>query len=154
MDFKRKEIQEYFDEFIKSYPWSEEDDIMDDAMNMGEYYIIGRQRAIEWCGDKAFDIIECVKDYEEEDGDVITDLSNPEEVVHSYVLIIGGEIIKEYLKNKKLGRTVSGIICNECELTLPPHTIKEHVNKDDPIHTCPHNQKDSENVKVFLDIKM
>lgn len=33
---------------------------------------------------------------------------------------------------------VEGIECKECNNTLPRHTVEQHLNKDDPIHTCPH----------------
>ena len=33
---------------------------------------------------------------------------------------------------------VSGIVCNLCHNTLPPHTVERHLDVDDPIHECPH----------------
>jgi len=33
---------------------------------------------------------------------------------------------------------VSNIECKKCNNVLPPHTIAEHLTKDHPIHTCPH----------------
>ena len=33
---------------------------------------------------------------------------------------------------------VSGIICNKCGNTLPPHTTEEHLDVDHPVHICPH----------------
>ena len=142
MQFKKKELEEYFDEFMQCYPWSEDEDdwseLHYDAFNT-EPYIIGRQKAIEWCGDKTWDIIKLVKDYEDDSfGKVSTDLTNPEKVVNMYVYIIGQDIVSKYFENIIL----KGIICNHCEHILPPHTREQHLNIDDPIHTCPHNQKD------------
>jgi len=34
---------------------------------------------------------------------------------------------------------VAGIICNECGNTLPPHTVRDHLTEEHPIHECPHS---------------
>ncbi len=34
---------------------------------------------------------------------------------------------------------VAGIICNECGNTLPPHTVRDHLTEEHPIHKCPHS---------------
>lgn len=34
---------------------------------------------------------------------------------------------------------LTGIICNECGITLPPHSCKRHLNINDIIHKCPHD---------------
>lgn len=33
---------------------------------------------------------------------------------------------------------VSGIQCTRCGNTLPPHTVRRHLNVSDVVHTCPH----------------
>lgn len=33
---------------------------------------------------------------------------------------------------------VKGIKCNECGKELPEHTIAQHLDKNAPIHKCPH----------------
>lgn len=33
---------------------------------------------------------------------------------------------------------LKGIKCNLCKNELPPHTKKQHLNREDPIHNCPH----------------
>lgn len=33
---------------------------------------------------------------------------------------------------------VEGIKCKKCGETLPPHTVKIHLDLSDPIHECPH----------------
>ena len=111
MQFKKKELEEYFDEFIQCYPWSEDvltmqvrddwDELHANAFNT-EPYIIGRQKAIEWMGDKTWDIIKFVKDYEVDSyGVIMCDLTNPEQVVDMYAYIIGEEIVNKYIENKK-----------------------------------------------------
>ena len=105
MDYKKEEIREYFNDYIKdNKEWLEEnhpndwkDDLHHYAFNE-DYYIIGTYQAKEWLGDMAFDIINFIKDYEQDNfGEVSTDFSNPENVVNMYVYIIGEEIVWEYL---------------------------------------------------------
>lgn len=105
MDYKKEEIREYFNDYIKeNKEWLEEDhpnDWKDDLHHYAfneDYYIIGTYQAKEWLGDMAFDIINFIKDYEQDNfGEVSTDFSNPENVVNMYVYIIGEEIVWEYL---------------------------------------------------------
>jgi hypothetical protein len=105
MDYKNDEIQEYFDDFIiNNKEWLEEneaetwkDDLHYYAFNE-DYYIIGTYQATQWLGDMAFDVINFIKDYEQDNfGEVYTDFSDPEKVVNMYVYIIGQEIVANYL---------------------------------------------------------
>lgn len=101
MDYKKEEIKEYFDDFINDQDaeWIEEnkDDIHYYAFNT-DYYIIGTYQAKQWLGDMAFDVINFIKDYEQDNfGEVLTDLSEPEKVVNMYAYIIGEEIVSDYL---------------------------------------------------------
>jgi len=32
-----------------------------------------------------------------------------------------------------------GVICRKCGNELPTHTCREHLDKTNPIHVCPHN---------------
>ena len=106
MDYKKEEIKEYFDDYIKdnkewleeNYPNEWKDDLHHYAFNE-DYYIIGTYQAKQWLGDMAFDVINFIKDYEQDNfGDCSTDLSEPEKVVNMYTYIIGEEIVQEYLK--------------------------------------------------------
>jgi len=101
MEYKKEEIKEYFDDYINDQDaeWIEEnkDDLHHHAFNT-DYYIIGTYQAKEWLGDMVFDVINFIKDYEQDNfGEVLTDLSEPEKVVNMYVYIIGEEIVWEYL---------------------------------------------------------
>jgi len=105
MDYKKDEIQEYFDDYIKeNKEWFEEnepetwkDDLHHHAFNE-DYYIIGTYQAKQWLGDMVFDVIEFIKDYEQFNfGEIYTDFSEPEKVVNMYVYIIGEEIVADYL---------------------------------------------------------
>ena len=104
MDYKKEEIKEYFDNYIKeNEDWLKEsehwkDDLHHKAFNE-DYYITGTYQAKQWLGDMAFDVINLIKDYEQDNfGDCSTDLSEPEKVVNMYTYIIGEEIVQEYLK--------------------------------------------------------
>jgi hypothetical protein len=101
MEYKRQEIQEYFDDFINDQDsqWIEDnkDDLHYHAFNT-DYYIIGTYQAKEWLGDKVFDVIEHIREYEDFIfGKVSTDFSDPEKVVNMYTYIIGEEIVADYL---------------------------------------------------------
>ena len=104
MNYKKKEIKKYFDDYIKenkeyleeSEYWK--DDLHHHAFNE-DFYIIGTYQAKQWLGDMAFDVIEHIREYEEFNfGEVNTDFSSPEAVVNMYVYIIGEEIVGDYLK--------------------------------------------------------
>lgn len=101
MDYKKEEIKEYFDDFIndQNAEWIEDnkDDLHHHAFNT-DYYIIGTYQAKQWLGDMAFNVINFIKDYEQDNfGKVHTDLSDPEKVVNMYAYIIGEEIVADYL---------------------------------------------------------
>tara|TARA_B100000927_G_scaffold250594_1_gene215080 strand:+ start:486 stop:812 length:327 start_codon:yes stop_codon:yes gene_type:complete len=101
MDYKKEEIKEYFDDFINDQDaeWIEDnkDDLHHHAFNT-DYYIIGTYQAKQWLGDMAFNVINFIKDYEQDNfGKVHTDLSDPEKVVNMYAYIIGEEIVADYL---------------------------------------------------------
>lgn len=105
MEYKRQEIQEYFDDYIKeNKEWWEEhypnhwlDELHHNAFNQ-DYYIIYTEEAKRWLGDQVFEVIRYVKDYEEINfGELQTDLSEPCNIVNMYVYIIGEEIVADYI---------------------------------------------------------
>ena len=115
MDYKKKEIKEYFYNWINDQvvtvgeDWIRDnmDDLHYHAFNT-DYYIIGTQKAIEWMGDKVFDIIGHVKDYEQDNfGEVTTDFTSPEKLVNMYVYIIGEEIVNEYRNEKEAAKLIN-----------------------------------------------
>ena len=102
MDYKKEEIKEYFDDFINDQDaeWIEDnkDDLHHYAFNE-DYYIIGTYQAKQWLGDKVFEVIDHIKEYENFNfGEVHTDLSDPEKGVNMYAYIIGEVIVQEYLE--------------------------------------------------------
>ena len=63
--------------------------------------------------------------------------------------VAGEEAVVELIKSTKLkdlgwGHTINettiveNINCKKCDNTLPPHTIKEHMDISNSIHNCPH----------------
>ena len=114
--FKYEEIKSHFDDFLaedsgidgesNNFLAINDSDFRDDlhyhAFNT-DYYIIGTYKAKQWIGEKAFDVINIIKEYEElHFGEVSTDLSDPEKVVNMYVYIVGEEIVNEWLENNPL----------------------------------------------------
>jgi len=109
MDYKKDEIQEHCEEWLvetiqhQGSDWVMEnlDDLHHECFNT-DYYIIGTQDAIEWMGNQAFNIIQFVKEYEEDNfGECGTDLSEPEKVVNMYVYIIGEQVVADYVAEKE-----------------------------------------------------
>tara|TARA_R110002020_G_C16017570_1_gene751682 strand:- start:120 stop:446 length:327 start_codon:yes stop_codon:yes gene_type:complete len=107
MDFKKEEIKEYFNDFIKENSNSLNDnDFIEDlhyhSFNT-DYYIIGTHKANQWLENQVFKVINFIKEYEMDNfGKVTTDFSNPENVVNMYVYIIGEDIVHEYKEKNNL----------------------------------------------------
>jgi hypothetical protein len=98
--YKYQEIKSHFEDFIKDQDqdWIKNnlDDLHHHAFNTN-YYIIGTYKAKKWLGEEVFDIIEIIKNWEEENfGTVGTDFSDPEKIVNMYTYIVGEEIVSEY----------------------------------------------------------
>jgi hypothetical protein len=105
MNYKRKEIEQYFLDYLndnldyhkehEADTWTE--DLHHNCFNT-DYYIIGRYKATQWLGEEVFHIINFIKEYEMNNfGEVFTDLSEPERVVNMYTYIVGEEIVNDYL---------------------------------------------------------
>tara|TARA_R100000231_G_C5329099_1_gene165788 strand:+ start:2647 stop:3042 length:396 start_codon:yes stop_codon:yes gene_type:complete len=105
--FNNEEIEQHFKDF---WFWSENYSMANDYDDLNEltcavhhecfntdYYIIGTYQAKQWLGDNAFDAIEIIKSYEQDNfGEVFTDLSDPEKVVNMYTFIVGEEIVHKF----------------------------------------------------------
>jgi len=99
--YKYDEIKAHFDDFVndknnESFIKDNLDDLHHEIFNT-DFYIIGRKQASDWLGDQVFNIIDFIKEYENDNfGSVNTDFSEPEAVVNMYVYIIGEEIVSDY----------------------------------------------------------
>ena len=104
MNYKKYEIKEHFNDFLKynseddkSWIKANIDDLHYHAFNT-DYYIIGTYQAKQWLGDKVFDVIEHIREYEDwHFGEVSTDFSDPEKVVNMYVYIVGETFVYDYV---------------------------------------------------------
>ena len=98
--YKYEEIKEHFEDFIQDQDkdWIKEnfDDLHHHAFN-NDYYIIGTYKAKKWLGDEVFEIINIIKEYENDNfGEVNTDFSDPEKVVNMYTYIIGEDVVNNW----------------------------------------------------------
>mgnify|MGYP003629805201 FL=1 len=111
MDYKKQELKEYFNNYIeenkenvsqsfKEFSYIDNDEILNDVHHNcfnTDYYIIGTYEATKWLGDEVFNVINFIKEYENDNfGEVTTDFSSAEKVVNMYAYIIGYEIIQEW----------------------------------------------------------
>ena len=72
--------------------WSE---LHHDAFN-SDYYIIGTWKAEQWLGGAVFEVMEVIREWEQENiGEVDTDFSDPERVVNMYTYIEGEQAVYE-----------------------------------------------------------
>ena len=77
------------------------DDLHNHAFN-NDYYIIGRYKATQWLEDQVFNIINIIKEYEQDTfGEVTTDFSEPEKVVNMYTYIVGKDVYSEWRNKTK-----------------------------------------------------
>ena len=129
MQYKREEIQEYFNDFIEEQDeeWIEEnkDDLHHHEFNT-DYFIIGYYQAEQWIGSASnvFDIIETIREYEDmhfgENNRM--DVSCPEKVVNMYAYIVGEEVVNEWLEKRELKNS----LLNEAE---DRGFDRDHLNK-------------------------
>ena len=107
MTYKYEEIKEHFVDWMKEQDAEWLKDNKDywhhHAFNM-DYYIIGTYQATQWLGDRAFEVINIIKDYEQSNfGEVYTDLSSPEAVVNMYAYIVGETVVYEWFESLERG---------------------------------------------------
>ena len=104
--YKYEEIKSHFDDFIndennKDFIENNLEDLHHEIFNT-DFYIIGRYEASQWLGDQVFNVINFIKEYENDNfGSVNTDFSEPEAVVNMYVYIIGEEIVSNYINEQE-----------------------------------------------------
>jgi hypothetical protein len=103
--YKYEEIKSHFEDFINENgeDWVNEhkEDLHHEIFNTN-YYIIGRYEATKWLGDQVFNVINIIKEYENDNfGEVNTDFSEVEKVVNMYVYIIGEEIVADYINEQE-----------------------------------------------------
>ena len=91
---KQEEIRQYIKDSMADYIDTDLDDLHNNLFNT-DYYIIGTYKATQWLGDKAMNVINIIKDYEQDSfGECNTDFSDAEKVVNMYVYILGEELLR------------------------------------------------------------
>lgn len=103
--YKYQEIKSHFEDFIKDNDknWIKDnlDDLHYHCFNT-DYYIIGTYQAKKWLGDNVFEVIEVIRNYEQNNfGEVNIDFSDPEKIVNMYTYIVGEEIVSDYINQLK-----------------------------------------------------
>ena len=98
--FKDSELNEYITDSINEWKQNGDWDIIKGDLHFHlfneDYYIIGTYKAKQWLGDKVFEVIEYIKEYEKEYfGEVSTDFSSAERVVNMFAYIRGEELLAE-----------------------------------------------------------
>jgi hypothetical protein len=146
--YKYEEIRSHFTDFIhdennQEYVKDHHEDLHQEIFN-NDYYLIGREKAREWLGDQAFNVINIIKEYENDNfGKVTTDFSEPEKVVNMYTFIIGEQIVQDYYKNPESFKKVKmysacvrveGLMHITCEATSEKEALekfKDHEYEED-----------------------
>ena len=102
MTDRRNEVKEYLIDGLNDltdYYTGYGADLHNELFNT-DYYIIGTYQAEQWLDNDVFEIISLVKDYENDNfGEVITDISNPEKLVNMYVYILGEELLSKAFRS-------------------------------------------------------
>ena len=98
--YKYDEIESHFTDYLEEhdFEWILEnlDDIHHYAFNQ-DYYIIGTYKAAQWLGDRDFECIRIIQEYEKDNfGECTTDFSSPEKVVNMYTYIVGEQVVSEW----------------------------------------------------------
>tara|TARA_R110000823_G_scaffold124638_2_gene251260 strand:- start:163 stop:531 length:369 start_codon:yes stop_codon:yes gene_type:complete len=119
MNYKKDIFEKRLNDFLGSDPLNK--DMDDDELHCEVFnsqdFISDRNQAIEFLGNKTFDILDFVRTYEIDNfGELNTDISNPIRLLNMYAYIIGKEIVEDYfekrnrhLKIEKLGDYISAI---------------------------------------------
>jgi hypothetical protein len=106
MYYKQHEIASHFQDYLaQNTPddGADPSELHREAFNQ-DYYIIGTFHATQWLGDRAFEVIGIIKDYEQANfGKVCTDLSSPEAVVNMYAYIVGETVVYEWFESLEKG---------------------------------------------------
>tara|TARA_R100001082_G_scaffold49903_1_gene26978 strand:+ start:614 stop:1021 length:408 start_codon:yes stop_codon:yes gene_type:complete len=117
MYYKQEEIKEHAIttikenlDYDKNYLDKDLYDIHHDLFNT-DYYLVYYSACIEWLGNKTFECIEVIKDYEELNFcEVTTDLSNSEHVVNMYVYIVGEHILQDVINDIRRNQITNDLL--------------------------------------------
>jgi len=98
--YKYDEISEHLTDYLDGCDPDKVAEYLEDSCELhhdafnSDYYIIGTYQATQWLGDRAFEAIGFIKEYEQDNfGEVYTDFSDPEKVVNMFVYIVGESVV-------------------------------------------------------------
>ena len=106
-NFKHEELTRHLQDYLEEcdsekVAWYLEGDrenqceLHNDAFN-ADYYIIGTWKATQWLGESVFEVIDFIKEYEQDNfGEVNTDFSSPENIVNMFAYIAGESVVDEF----------------------------------------------------------
>ena len=106
--YKYDDIKESFNDSLVEYDKETLDKLIKDnelhhEIFNTDYYIIGTYKATQWLSGEVFNVINIIKEYENDNfGEVNTDFSEPESVVNMYVYIVGEYIVNDYIESLKV----------------------------------------------------
>ena len=90
---------DYIDDLLKRSPYEDIDVEASELHHLifnQDYFIIGTWQAKQWLGNEAFEAIEKIKEYEQDNfGQVGTDFSDAEKVANMLAYILGEELLSE-----------------------------------------------------------
>ncbi len=90
---------DYIDELLTSSPYQDIDIEASELHHLifnQDYFIVGTWQAKQWLGDEAFEAIEKIKNYEQDNfGQVTTDFSDAEKVANMLAYVLGEELLGE-----------------------------------------------------------
>jgi hypothetical protein len=95
MRTQHESVRQHILDGLNDYVGCEASELHHNLLNQ-DYFIIGTYKAKQWLGDEAFDAIQLIKEYEQDNfGECNTDLSDPERVVNMAAYILGENILRE-----------------------------------------------------------
>ena len=95
----REHAVDYIDDLLARSPYEDIDIEACDLHHLifnEDYFMVGTWNAKQWLGDQAFEAIEKIKEYEQDNfGEVATDFSDAEKVANMLAYVLGEEVLNE-----------------------------------------------------------
>jgi hypothetical protein len=99
LDSVRKHAVDHIDDLLARSPYEDIDIEACDLHHLifnEDYFMVGTWNAKQWLGDQAFEAIEKIKEYEQDNfGEVTTDFSDAEKVANMLAYVLGEEVLNE-----------------------------------------------------------
>tara|TARA_R100000655_G_scaffold35713_2_gene69431 strand:+ start:9480 stop:9890 length:411 start_codon:yes stop_codon:yes gene_type:complete len=99
LELVREHAVDYIDDLLARSPYEDIDleasELHHHIFNE-DYFMVGTWNAKQWLGNQAFEAIEKIKEYEQDNfGQVTTDFSDAEKVANMLAYVLGEEILNE-----------------------------------------------------------